>query len=279
MLDAQYELHADIEDRHWWFVGRRAIVRRLLTRLVPPGPEVQLLDVGCGTGANIAAFAGSYRCIGTDASPRAVELARARYAGVDYTCEPDARALADQVRAASGVLLMDVLEHVEDDFAMLSQLLASLRPGAHLLITVPADPSLWTEHDESFGHWRRYDVERLRATWRDLPVDERLMSPYNARLYPIIKTVRAVSKLRKRASGAAGTDFNMPAPFVNQWLERLFAGEVSALEKHIDRGTAPYRRGASLVAILRRRDGEVTPRAKPPGLPADRRPHGASPGA
>jgi hypothetical protein len=168
------------------------------------------------------------------------------------------------------VLLMDVLEHVEDDFAMLSQVLSFLRPGAQVLITVPADPSLWTMHDESFGHWRRYDMDRLRATWDGLAVDQRLLSAYNARLYPIIKSVRAVSKLRHRAAGAAGTDFTMPPSLVNGWLERLFAGEANALAKHIDRSDPAHRRGASLVAILRRRDDAVPVRRKPSGIAPDR---------
>ena len=40
---------------------------------------------------------------------------------------------------------------------MLSGLLAAAAPGAYFLLTVPADESLWSEHDESFGHYRRYD--------------------------------------------------------------------------------------------------------------------------
>lgn len=61
-----------------------------------------------------------------------------------------------------------------------------------------------------------------------------------------------------------------PAP-VNRMLERFFAGEGAALERHIDRRTAPHARGASLVAILRRREGDIQPRAKPPGLAPDNR--------
>ncbi len=156
-----------------------------------------------------------------------------------------------------------------------SQVLAFMRPGAHLLITVPADPSLWTIHDESFGHWRRYDAERLRASWHGLAVDERLLSPYNSRLYPIIKAVRALSRLRRRPAGAAGTDFTVPPLPINRLLERVFAGEASALEKQIDRNQPAHARGASLLAILRRRDGEIAVRGKPSGLPPDRRVHAA----
>jgi SAM-dependent methyltransferase len=269
MNEAQYDLHAEIEDRHWWFAGRRAIVRRLLERVVPPRPDALVIDVGCGTGANVAALSPAYRCLGLDESSQAIEHARARFSAVEYVCEAGVGARPDRFAGASAVLLMDVLEHVQDDFALLSQVLALMQPGAHLLITVPADSSLWSQHDESFGHWRRYDADRLRATWRGLPVEERLLSYYNARLFPIVKLVRAVSKRRHRAAGAAGTDFTMPPSPVNWALERFFAGEGRALERSIDRGAETYRHGASLIAILRRSEGELAIRSKPDGLPAD----------
>jgi SAM-dependent methyltransferase len=271
MNEAQYDLHAEIEDRHWWFAGRRAIVKRLLARIVPPGPDALVIDVGCGTGANIAALAPAYRCLGLDSSAQAIDHARARFSGVEYVCEAGVGACADRFANASAVLIMDVLEHVEDDFSMLSQVLALLRPGAHLLITVPADPSLWTQHDESFGHWRRYDAERLRVTWRGLAVEERLLSYFNTRLYPIVKLVRTVTRQRRRTAGAAGTDFTVPPAPINRGLERLFAGEGRMLERGIDRGGRPYVRGASLIAILRRTEGTIDVRQKPSGLVADRR--------
>ena len=269
MQEAQFDLHAEIEDRHWWFAGRRAIVKRLLEKVVPPDPKALVIDVGCGTGANVAALGGSYQCLGLDQSSHAIDLARSRFAGIEYACHADVSASADRFASASAVLLMDVLEHVQDDFSLLSQVLSLLRPGAHVLITVPADPSLWSVHDESFGHWRRYEAERLRATWRGLAVEERLLSHYNSRLFPVIKLVRTIGRKRARASGAAGTDFTMPPGPLNGWLERFFAGEGNALERRIDEGGAGHARGASLIAILRRSDGQLLPRTKPQGLPVD----------
>jgi 2-polyprenyl-3-methyl-5-hydroxy-6-metoxy-1,4-benzoquinol methylase len=269
MNEAQYDLHAEIEERHWWFAGRRSIVKSLLEQVVPARFDALVIDVGCGTGANVAALASSYRCLGLDASPQAIDHARARFSAVEYVCEAGVEARADRFATASAVLLMDVLEHVEDDFALLSQVLALIPPGAHLLVTVPADPALWSQHDESFGHWRRYDAERLRATWRGLAVEERLVSYYNARLYPVVKLVRAISQHRRRAAGAAGTDFTMPPGPVNRALERLFAGESEPLGRDLDRGRQTYACGASLIAILRRTEGTVAVRKRPPSLAPD----------
>ena len=68
MQSPQFLLHADIEQRHWWFVARRRIMRRLVNRVVRPGPDVTVVDVGCGTGANIASLTDAYRCVGIDTS-------------------------------------------------------------------------------------------------------------------------------------------------------------------------------------------------------------------
>src|SRR5450631_4625860 len=113
MDEAQYDLHAEIEERHWWFAGRRTIVKRLLEKIVPPRPDALVIDVGCGTGANVAALAQSYRCLGLDESSQAIAHARARFPNVEYVCEAGVGARADRFASASAVLLMDVLEHVE----------------------------------------------------------------------------------------------------------------------------------------------------------------------
>ena len=113
------------------------------------------------------------------------------------------------------MLLTDVLEHVADDFALFSELLAATTPGTYFLITVPADPDLWSEHDESFGHYRRYDAARFEQIWQGLAVQPVFTSYFNSRLYGIVKTIRGLNRWRGHAGGAAGTDFAMPNPAVN----------------------------------------------------------------
>ncbi len=169
------------------------------------------------------------------------------------------------------MLLTDVLEHIADDYAMLSELLAAASPGCHFLLTVPADESLWSEHDESFGHYRRYDRARLEGVWAGLPVTTLLLSYFNSRLLPMVRTVRAWNQRRGRAAGRAGTDFWLPSRPVNSTLTALFAGEANRLIAAMHQRTRAYRSGASLVALLRREAGPTAIRPKPAGLPPDRR--------
>lgn len=270
MQTEQFQLHAEIEERHWWFVARRRIVRGLVGRVLPPSPDATIVDVGCGTGANIAALADEYRCVGIDTSGEAIRFARERFPAVQFLVGHAPGDLGPIGSEARLFLLMDVLEHVEDDFAMFSELLGALEPGSHLLITVPADPSLWSEHDESFGHYRRYDQERLAGVWADLPATPLLVSYFNTRMYALVRAVRAWNRLRGRASGRAGTDFWMPPGPLNRLLEATFAGEARALERALEgHHTQRYQRGASLVALLRREPGGINTRSKPDDTGAD----------
>jgi SAM-dependent methyltransferase len=142
-----------IEDAHWWFRGRRAVIAALLRAAdLPTWPRI--LDVGCGTGRNLQEYARMGRAEGVDPSRLAVDFCRAngltsvREAGVEHLPYDDAN--FDLVCAS------DVLEHVSDDAAALRELRRVAGPRSTLLVTVPAYRWLWSRHDEGHGHRRRY---------------------------------------------------------------------------------------------------------------------------
>jgi trans-aconitate methyltransferase len=270
MKTAQYQLHASVEDSQWWFTGRRRIMQDLVHQVLPPCRAELVVDVGCGTGANLAALAGDYTCVGIDRSPEAIELARRRFPAVRFHCGDAISDLRGEVEKARLILLMDVLEHVPDDFAFLSGLMAASAPGADFLVTVPANPGFWSAHDESNGHYRRYDLDRFRRLWAGLPVRTRLLSHYNSRLYPIATAVRSWSRLRGRATGRAGTDVSVPVRPVNAVLHRLFAGESRQLVELMAAGQRrAYQTGLSLVALLHRDLGDIAVRWRPPDVNPD----------
>ena len=268
-MDAtQLRLHAEMEERHWWFLGRRRIMIDLANRLVPPNEGKRVVDIGCGTGGNIASLAQAYVATGIDAEPIAIDLANARYPDVRFWCG-QIEQMPREIDANTDLyLLMDVLEHVPEDFWFLSTLLARCRTGAHVMITVPAHERLWSSHDVALGHYRRYDKERLQWTWQDLPVAVRAMSYFNTRLYPAIRLVRGLGRYLRRSYGSAGTDLSLPPRPVNSLLTGWFAGEASVLAEVLAGGSRGYRTGASLLAILRV-DGITAQRSKPANAPPD----------
>lgn len=245
---------AEGEATYWWFTARRAILRRLVDAALQrePGGRATLVDVGCGVGSTLTAFDPEYACIGYDPSPDAVEFARRRHPRFDLRVG-GAREAAAAIPGADVVLLNDVIEHVPDDRAMLGPLVAAMKPGALLVVTVPADMRLWSPHDERMGHFRRYDLPMLAATMAGMPLETVLASPFMARLYPVVRAVRMVSRRRGKAAGDAGIDMKMPPAPVNRALHAIFAGEVDRLLAVLAGRRKPHSHGVSLVGLYRRR--------------------------
>ena len=268
MDKTEFDLHADVERRHWWFTGRRRIMQELIRELAGEGATV--VDIGCGTGANVGSLAGDYRAIGVDASPYAIEHAQRGFPAVEFHCTVDDVLLAELVTQAQVVTIMDVLEHVPDDYEMLSKLLSYAQPGTQFLITVPANLSLWSKHDEVFGHYRRYDAGQLAGVWADLDVECRLLSHFNSRLYPLVCLVRSRKRQREKMADTHDSDLKIPMAPLNAALRAVFSGESRKLLRAMRRKkNMPYRQGVSLLAVLRRGSSDISPRTRPSDAPPD----------
>ncbi len=205
MQSAQFQLHAQIEERHWWFVARRQILRELVRRMTqePLGDQPVAVDIGCGTGANLAAFADEFRCIGIDTCAEAIELASRRFPEATFVCGQAPKDVNRWLAVATIVLLTDVLEHVSDDLGLLKSIVNACAPGTLILISVPADMRLWSPHDVAFGHYRRYDPHGLSELWQGLPIRTRLLSHFNSRLYPLV-WIAALYQPSTRENGRRG---------------------------------------------------------------------------
>lgn len=264
MDNALFDQHADLEDRHWWFVGRRQVMRALVEAVLPPGEGGVVIDVGAGTGANLASLADQYRVVGLEPSEHAVAHAHRRFPGITFLQTEDTGLVARHATARSVVMLMDVAEHVADDFLLISRLVAALPVGAHLLLTVPANPRLWSAHDVAFGHHRRYSVERLCQVWRDLPVEVRLFMDFNTRLAPVVRVARAIGRMSARPR-RGGSDLRMPVRPLNRLLAMILGGEATRLVARLDCPDAwfPSGMGVSLLAFLRRVPGDAPVRGRP----------------
>jgi SAM-dependent methyltransferase len=142
---------AALEDRHWWYRERRALLRRELRRHTGPG---RALDVGAAGGGNTRVLRElGWQALAVDFSDTAVKIARQR--GIDAV-KADARVLPTNSHACDLVTAFDVLEHIEEDHLAAAEICRVLRPGGTALISVPCDMALWSAHDEACGHVRRY---------------------------------------------------------------------------------------------------------------------------
>jgi prepilin-type N-terminal cleavage/methylation domain-containing protein/prepilin-type processing-associated H-X9-DG protein len=259
-----YRVHAEVEAKHWWFAGRRAVFKAVARECLAGRERPLIVDIGCSIGNNAAVSIPGRRYVGVDPSPEAIRFAHEAHPFERFICGTVGGEEVDGcIGEADFVMLTDVLEHVAHDRELLEHVVAAMCPNSYLLVTVPADMSLWSRHDEIHGHYRRYDRDELARLADGLPVSTFLTSHFNSRLYPIVKVVRMGNRLRGSSFGKGDTDLAMPRRPVNWLLERIFAGERKRLLAVL-RGERKegYRRGVSLMALLRREDGVVVSREK-----------------
>jgi SAM-dependent methyltransferase len=216
-----YERMAATQQAHWWFAGRRAVLQQVLKDL-RLSPDSRILEVGCGTGANIAMLRdfGSVAAVELDAFARNhvrtvmnIEVARGSL--------PDDLPYAD--RKFDLICLFDVLEHVERDQESLSILRERLSPGGILIITAPAYQWLYSSHDVQHHHHRRYTAPQLRSMAQAAGLRAVRVGYYNAVLFPLALIRRLADKLLSRGPV---DDSSVPATRVNQLLYRAFAAEA-----------------------------------------------------
>jgi len=256
MQTEQLQLHSRMEETHWWFTGRRKIIRRLVQQVLPPSAGGTLVDIGCGTGGNLAAFAGEYNCLGWDPSEEAIRLARRRFPGKQFLSGSLPETLASLPAPPDLILLLDVLEHIREDASFFSEIAGVVRPGGYLLITVPAGMELWSPHDVTFGHFRRYNRPELERLWEKESLSPLLFSHYNARLYPVVRCVRFWTRHRGQTLGEGQSDFQVPPAPINRLLEGVLSSEADELVRCLrgDRRRG-FSQGVSLIALLQKQEG------------------------
>lgn len=239
--DAYLEM-AEIEARHWWFAGRRAILAALLSRLKLPS-DAAVLEVGSGTGGNLDMLSAFGRVRAIEMNDKAREIARAKTGGRHEILAghcPDNLPIAPA--SCDLICLFDVLEHIEDDVATLATLKRLLKPDGYLVIMVPAHPSLYGPHDVFLHHKRRYRAAELRQKLTGAGFRIERLTYLNMFLFPLAAAARLKDKLT-RATQATGAAIP-PAP-INYLLRAIFSSE-KYLIPHL---FLPF--GVSLLTVAR----------------------------
>ena len=208
---AEIEKLGRLEDRHWWYAERRWLLRRAL-RVSPE--QGWALDVGAAAGGNTRVLRGAgWRCLALEYSEVGAALAQGRGLQV---CRGDATALPVVDGSLGLVVAFDVLEHIPDDKQAVAELYRCLRPGGQLLVAVPCDMRLWSEHDNAVDHVRRYERDELVDLISGAGFAELDVKSWNVLLRPV------VALRRKRSTGS---DLDEPNPVVNAALRAVVVAE------------------------------------------------------
>lgn len=237
-----YQRLDQIEGEHWWFCARRRILKSVIARFAPCRTGLRLLEAGCGTGGNLRMLSEFGSLAAFELDDEARRIARRK-----LPIDVKSGRLPDGIPFAPGsfdvVVAFDVIEHVERDVESLAKLREQLAPGGRLMMTVPALPWLWSQHDVTHHHFRRYTRGQLAAMLRRAGLEPVRISYFNTLLFPAIAGVR----LFKKAFGLKEEgDDSMPSNLVNGILKRIFGFESNFI------GRLPMPIGVSLLAVAQR---------------------------
>ena len=245
-----YRGQFELEDEHWWFRGRRAVIWALLARAGVTGPRrevsgsLQVLDAGCGTGRNMLEFAVLGPIQGIEISSEAIEFCAAR--GISGITQAPIESMPFEDGSFDLVLATDVIEHLDDDRAALTELHRVAAPGARLLVTVPAYKWLWGPHDEIYHHQRRYTLSRLRASLVASGWAPVLDSYFNSLLLAPAAVVRLLARVRP-GGREQRLDVNLTPPALNRLLLTPMEFEATLITRGVRFGA-----GVSIGIVCRR---------------------------
>lgn len=247
---------AAIEAGSFWFRARSALIIWAMRRYVP-NPR-NFLEIGCGTGfvlSGVRAAFPSADLSGSEVFTAGLAFAAERVPSARFY-QMDARDIPfrDEFDAVGA---FDVIEHIEEDEAVISEVGRALRPGGSFLITVPQHPALWSAQDEHAFHVRRYVAGDLRRKLEAAGFEVVRMTSFVSLLLP------ALIASRRRMRGqteATSSEFDAIDAVRLPWVINRVLEAVMAVERAVIRGGVSFPAGGSLLVVARKRAGAEAPR-------------------
>lgn len=234
-----------LEETHWWFLGRRDIIYKLIKNY---HGDTGILDVGCSGGVLIGLLKeqGFKRLQGIDIDEKAIDICRQK--GITDVHVADAEKTGFRDQQFDIIIASDVLEHIRDEYKAISEWYRILKPHGTLLIFVPAFKFLWSKHDEANHHYRRYSKLQLVKTLVENGFKVERSSYWNFSLFFPVSLVRLFQRIFFRDSNRSGDQLYGVTPFINKILEYILR-----LENKLLSGGRNLPLGISVFAIARKR--------------------------
>lgn len=194
------DLEHGIRSDHFWFRGKRGLIKTLLEKAHLP-QKASILNIGAGTGDDLAVISGFGSVHAVDCEQKALD--RIDPALVTERRHCDATSLPYADGSFDVVVAFDVLEHINEDRAAVAEIMRVLKQGGALVFTVPAFGFLFSAHDRQLGHLRRYTKPMLRELMKG-KFTSIWMGYWMFTLFPLLAASRLVQREARQASTDAG---------------------------------------------------------------------------
>lgn len=248
MEKSEYARLAEYEQDYWWHQGRLEIIRTYMKWASRNRPNSAILNVGCGTGGTINMLEKFGTVHNVDTSDDAISFAN-NLGYRDITKVDDVNLpFKDETYDIVGAF--DVLEHIEDHRSALVEWKRVLKDDGAIVITVPAYQWLWSGHDVTMHHWRRYTMKSLVALATEAGLRPERKSYAIGFSLPLVAGFRLAGKILGR--GADSDASFVPVP---RAINKLFTVFLKAEAKLHNTVSLPA--GSSLITILRKTDYPV----------------------
>ena len=244
MMEHTYPILFRVEQSHWWYIGRRKIIASFVEQICREVTDrrPRILDVGCGTGANLLLLSKYGDAEGVDVSEDALAFCRER--GLDKVRLGAGEELPYDDGTFDLVTAFDVVEHMDDDLAGITEMHRVLRPGGRVLLFVPTFMFLWGLQDDVSNHRRRYRLPQLQRVLEQAGFEIERSTYANITFFLPILMVR---KLMRLTGIKTDTENTINVPALNGVFGRLFGLESSILK----RMNLPF--GVSGLCVARKR--------------------------
>lgn len=219
MIKENYDQMNKFEHEYWWHVGRRFILTRLIrTYAACFKNDLSIIDIGCGTGGNYEFLENFGNVLGADNSAFAVKYCREKGKPVKFV---SGNPLPFPDGSYDLITLFDVLEHIEDDKKMLEECRRILKKGGKIVATVPAYKSLWSDHDEILGHYRRYSKKELLDKVESADFETIKVSYCITFMFPLIFVFRLIKNKFFKNNRTNSAYFLLPRIINNMFIAIL----------------------------------------------------------
>ena len=232
-----------LEESHWWFVGRRAIISNEISRL-KLNENCSILEVGAGTGGNLHLLANFGNVVAIEMNEIAFELAKAKKPDnvqLRIGKFPDNPNLFNNEKFDL-ICMFDVIEHIPSAEESMKILSRHLNKDGYIILSVPAYNWLWSAHDNFNHHVKRYERRSLKNLIRESGLIIDRISYFNFVLFPIAILDRLRIRLLERRTYSG---MKLPNKLLNIILIHIFSFE----RKLLNFTELPY--GLSLLAVVK----------------------------